>query len=420
MTSYFALDWARAPWLQPATSSIYPSSCDFKSTSMSSPNTSASAGGSNRPTRTYASSTSIEQEAGPILKRYISLLHEHQIQTLLLRAHPSRLLAHVEWADVANDGRVYHVTEPERRVGSPDGKEAEDSAPLSSLHVALARMTSLKRLRVFQCRQGLPLNLQSTMSLHRSRRLGLRFERAMFPKQSPALASYALHLSPDTRVELFDTVRAHALVDLRLSGNTVAPPGQPAFSPVPALRHLTLHGITGTVFDRHPLDECFPGARLESFTYALGDRLGFELRNHHLESLAGTALGAGLRSLTLLGCSRISSGVVTRCLESLPRLEHFALHLVTVDELRSNFVLALPPSLSVFKLQVINAWYAIPLRDEERELCEAIEKVVLLREVPLEHLLAEDGRQERWARIAEERGFKLSIGPWESQLVDEI
>ncbi|OSD03590.1 hypothetical protein PYCCODRAFT_1466958 [Trametes coccinea BRFM310] len=362
----------------------------------------------------------IEQEAGPILKRYISLLHEHQIQTLLLRAHPSRLLAHVEWADVANDGRVYHVTEPER--------EAEDSAPLSSLHVALARMTSLKRLRVFQCRQGLPLNLQSTMSLHRSRRLGLRFERAMFPKQSPALASYALHLSPDTRVELFDTVRAHALVDLRLSGNTVTPPGQPAFSPVPALRHLTLHGITGTVFDRHPLDECFPGARLESFTYALGDRLGFELRNHHLESLAGTALGAGLRSLTLLGCSRISSGVVTRCLESLPRLEHFALHLVTVDELRSNFVLALPPSLSVFKLQVINAWYAIPLRDEERELCEAIEKVVLLREVPLEHvcvcfraqLLAEDGRQERWARIAEERGFKLSIGPWESQLVDEI
>ncbi|KAI9060178.1 hypothetical protein FKP32DRAFT_1679139 [Trametes sanguinea] len=240
-------------------------------------------------------------------------------------------------------------------------------------------MTALKRLRVFQCRQGLPLNLQSTMSLHRSRRLGLRFERAMFPRQSPALAMYALHLNPDTRVELFDTVPPHALVDLRLSGELVAPPGKPAFAPVPALRHLTLHTITGTFFDRHALDE-------------------------------------------------LSSGVITRCLKSLPRLEHFALHLVTVDELRSNFVLALPPSLSVFKLQVVNAWYAIPLRDEERGLCDAIEKVVLLRDRPFEHvcvcfreqLLTEDGRRERWLRIAEERGLKLNIGPWGSQMADEV
>lgn len=37
------------------------------------------------------------------------------------------------------------------------GKEAE--SPLSSLYVALGRMTSLKRLRVFQCRQGLPFTL---------------------------------------------------------------------------------------------------------------------------------------------------------------------------------------------------------------------------------------------------------------------
>ena len=42
----------------------------------------------------------------------------------------------------------------------------KEDTPLSSLHLALRRMTALKRLRVFQCRQGLPINLQNTMSLH--------------------------------------------------------------------------------------------------------------------------------------------------------------------------------------------------------------------------------------------------------------
>ncbi|KAI0375379.1 hypothetical protein BV20DRAFT_1117762 [Pilatotrama ljubarskyi] len=353
----------------------------------------------------------IAQEAGPILHRYISLLHERQIQTFLLHA-PSSVCTQVEWADVANDGRVFRGVDTD-----------QEDAPLSSLHVALDRMTALKRLRVFQCRQGLPINLQNTMSLHRSRRLGLRFERAMFPRNAPALHLYELHISPETRVELFDALSPGALVALRLSGEIVAPPGERNLMPVPALRHLTLHGITGNFFDRHTVDECFPGARLEWFIYALGHRLGFEIRNHHLDSLA-TVYGNSLRRLILLGCSRLSSTNITRCLESLPVLQYFALHLVTVDELRSNFVLSLPPKLMVFRLQVINAWYAVALKEEERGLCDAIESTVLTRDPRYcrvcvcfrTQLMTEEGRRDRWERIARD----LEIGPWENRMVDEI
>ncbi|KAJ8494639.1 hypothetical protein ONZ51_g2227 [Trametes cubensis] len=361
----------------------------------------------------------IDQEAGPIFRRYVSLLHEHQIQTFL-HSHPSQL-PEIEWADVANDGRVLQSAGPNR----------EADTPLSSLYVALGRMTSLKRLRVFQCRQGLPYPLAQGPHI---RKLGLHFERALFPKLSPSLTRYELQINPETRVELFDTVSPDKLVAMRLSGNIVSPPSSEAlpvgtFAAVPALRYLVLHGITGNFFDRHTLDECFPGARLESFSYALGHRLGFEIRNHHLESLA-TAYGSSLRKLVLLGCSRLSTTTITHCLQNLPALEYFALKLVTVDELRSNFVLSLslPPRLAVFKLQVLNAWYAIPLREEERGLCDAIESVVLLRDAPLHHvcvcfrtqLMVEDGRQERWARIARDRGIRLAVGPWQGDMADRM
>ncbi|KAI0830690.1 hypothetical protein BC628DRAFT_892186 [Trametes gibbosa] len=356
----------------------------------------------------------IRDEAGPILRRYVSLLHEHQIHAFLRHAHPSAC-AQVQWADVANDGRVFHGAQTD---------EKEDS-PLSALHAALGRMTALARLRVFHCRQGLPLDLQSTMSLHRTRRLGLRFERAMFPQHAPALCMYELHLSPETRVELFDALPPRALLSLRLSGEIVAPPAP--HRPTPALRSLTLHGVSGNVFDRHTVEQCFPRARLTSFAYAHAHRLAFEIRNHHLESLAG-AHRAHLRVLVLLGCSRLSSAVLSRCLEGLPALEHLALDLVTVDELRSNFVLALPPRLAVFKLQVINAWYAVPLAEGERGLCDAVESRVLLREPPYEQvcvcfrtqLMSEGGRGERWERIAKDHRVRLEIGPWGPRLMTEL
>ncbi|KAI0673513.1 hypothetical protein C8Q78DRAFT_629755 [Trametes maxima] len=356
----------------------------------------------------------IKEEASPTLRRYLSLLHELQIQAALLHAPPS-VFAHIQWADVGNDGRVFH------RAAGTD----QEDAPLSSLHAALARMTALSRLRVFECRQGLPINLQGTMSLHRSRRLELRFERAMFPQNPPGLSVYEIYVNSEKRVELFDVLPPQNVVTLRLSGEIVAPPGDRR--PMPALRRVILHGITGNFFDRHTVEECFPGARLESFEYALGHRLGFELRNQHLQSLVAVH-GSRLRKLVLLGCSRLSSTTVTECLKSLPALEHFALHMVTVDELRSNFVLSLPPRLSVFKLQVINAWYAIALKEEERGFCDAIESAVLLRETPFNRvcicfrtqLMSEGGRRERWARIAHDRHVWLEIGPWEDRAADEL
>lgn len=312
-------------------------------------------------------------------------------------------------------------------------------------------MTSLRHLRVFQCRQGLPLTLQHTMSLHSkcearfksynqifkpsplpflctgSRRLALGFERAMFPRNAALLSSYELYLNPDTRVDVFDGVRPDDVVSLRFSGEIFVSSVAREATRMPRLRHVVLHGTKGNFFDRHTIDECFPGAHLESFIYVLGHRLGFEIRNHHLKSLA-TAHGRGLRKLVLLGCSRLSSSAITQALESLLALEYFALHLVTVDELRSNFVNALPPSLTIFKLQVINAWYAVPLKDEEQALCDSIEAVVLRRDVPFHQVstcfraqvMTESGREERWARIAEERRIDLRIGPWESSMIENI
>lgn len=49
---------------------------------------------------------------------------------------------------------------------APKEDSEPDTAPLSNLHIALGRMTTLRHLRVFQCRQGLPINLQNTMNLH--------------------------------------------------------------------------------------------------------------------------------------------------------------------------------------------------------------------------------------------------------------
>ncbi|TBU62024.1 hypothetical protein BD310DRAFT_919461 [Dichomitus squalens] len=361
----------------------------------------------------------IAEEAGTTFHRYVSLLHEHQIHAFVLYAAPS-LLSRIEWADVANDGRVFHLPKQDQADAAPD-------TPLSSLHIALGRMTSLRRLRVFPCRQGLPLNLQNTMSLHRSRRLGLSFERAMFPTRPARLAAYELYLNPDTRVDIFDAVLPDSAVALRFSGEIVARPEAHDAVRMPCLRHVTLHGVTGSYFDRHTVDRCFPDAHLESFTYALGHRLGFEIRNHHLESLAAS-YGPRLRKLVLLGCSRLSSTVITQCLENLPALEYFALHLVTVDELRSNFVNALPPCLATFKLQVINAWYAVALKDEERALCDSIESVVLLRDMPLQHvcicfraqIMAEGAREQRWARIAKDRMINLQLGPWEDRMIENM
>ncbi len=50
----------------------------------------------------------IADEAGDLFRHYISLLHEHQIRAFVLYAHTRpELYSRIEWADVANDGRVF-------------------------------------------------------------------------------------------------------------------------------------------------------------------------------------------------------------------------------------------------------------------------------------------------------------------------
>ncbi|KAG1757486.1 hypothetical protein EDB19DRAFT_1934362 [Suillus lakei] len=210
----------------------------------------------------------------------------------------------------------------------------------------------------------------------------LNFEGAMFPGgkgHKPLLLAYELHLDPSTRANPFQTL----------------------------------------AFKSHPLS-AFIGRLF--FIHAQGHRLGFEIRNVHLESLLAGP-GSRLRKLVLLGSSRLSSGTIASCLHSLPTLEYLALSLVTVNELRENFILALGPLLQVLKLQITHAWYAVPLFEEERIICDALEERILLRYSPHtvmhvsfhSQLMAEDGRQDRWKKIAAAQHISLKIGPWEDE-----
>ncbi|CCM05156.1 uncharacterized protein FIBRA_07365 [Fibroporia radiculosa] len=344
----------------------------------------------------------IDHEARRIIGRYVSLRHERQINAFILRADDF-FAAQVLWLDVANDGRVL--------TAKKSKDKPEEVFPLSNLHLALRRMTSVRSLRVFQCRRGLPVNVE------RSTNLRLKFEMAMYPSgDGHRFNSYELHLDPETRVRPFEVVPPECVEKLRLSGDCHFP------TPLttPALRHVTLCGVTGNFFDQNTISQSFPGSRLESFSYGQGHRLGFELRNHHLNSLVSVS-SRYLRKLVLLGCSRLTSTVVASCLDNLVVLEYFAFALLTVHELRPDFVLSLPPSLSTFKLQVRNTWFAVPLLTEERQICDALEETVLHRSIPLSRvcvnfrdlLMINEGRREKWNAIAEQRHLDLTIGPWE-------
>lgn len=252
-------------------------------------------------------------------------------------------------------------------------------------------------------------------------RYHLLFERSMFPlagsfQFNPKIISYELFLNPRSRVVPFQVLSADSIHTLRLSGECRLSKVQN----VPSLRHLTIHGVTGIYFDHADLGECFPEAKLESFIYAQGHRLGFEIRDHHLESLVNGP-GARLTKLVLLGCSKLTSGAILSCLKSLVNLRYCALSLITVKDFDENFALAIPGSMVVFKLQVTHAWYAIPMISQEREICDVLERDVMQRKPPLEamhismhsEVMNEDGRTERWKSIASKAGFTLHLGPWE-------
>lgn len=295
-------------------------------------------------------------------------------------------------------------------------------------------MTALQCIRVFDTRQGLPTQgLHTPISLpvleNNSKQtfiagltgygkaIALTFESAMYPNAPPEkLSAYELHLDPTTRSDLFSVIKPTHLHTLRLSGDCQIPDS----SDTPALRHLILHSLTAPKFDRK-FETSFTGCHLESFTYSMGDKLGFEMRDNHLKSLV-TGIGKHLRKLVLLGCTRLSSTALSDCLAELPKLEHLALDLITSNELRSNFIPFLPPDLRVFKIQIRNAWFALPLLKEELVLCDAIETSLLQREprpdvvcaLFRKNILSETSRFERWRAIADDRGIDLRLGAWKN------
>jgi hypothetical protein len=228
----------------------------------------------------------------------------------------------------------------------------------------------------------------------------------------PELKSCELMLDPLTRGIPFADLPTNSIRTLRLSGDCRFHRKES----MPSLRHLPINGVTGQYFDQEGLDECFPEDHLDSFVYAQGHRRGFEIRNRHLETLVAGP-GSRLRKLVLLGCSRLTSSVITSCLQYLPTLEYFAVSIVTVNVLHSNSVLTLPLAISVLKIQITHAWYAIPLIAKEQKICNALETGIMRRRPPPDamylsmhnEVINEDGRAERWKTIAEEANFTLKL-----------
>ncbi|KAI0704961.1 hypothetical protein BC835DRAFT_710076 [Cytidiella melzeri] len=270
-------------------------------------------------------------EAHSIVFTYVSLLHEQQIRSFI-QAVPDLLASRIVYADTANDGRVIQPAKGDHPV----------AVPLSQLNIALRRMSSLKHLRVFECQQGLPVQLDSKYS----KRFVLNFEDAMFPiDHIPQLETYELYLSSSTKVTVLNKVGTSKMQKLRLSGSC----SLSSNAKLPAARQVALEGVTGNYFDRRKFDDWCQSPVLTTFVYALEDKIGFEIRDDHLHSLA-YGPGRHLRKLVLLGCSRLASTVLADCLRQMASLEYLALSITTVAEQRTNIMTALPHLFACSKL----------------------------------------------------------------------
>lgn len=365
-------------------------------------------------------------EAKPLIYTYVSLLHERQIRAFI-QTVPDSDAAYIVCADVANDGRVIRTTNAKEDAACVLTKV---DIPISQLNIALHRMTALKHLRVFECKQGLPAHparmsliliayhacLSTLPSAKYAKRIVVAFEHAMFPADhTPLLETYELFISSNSKAVALTKVGAKRLQRLRLSGScSIAPDVDTA-----ALREVALEGLTGNYFDRRDLNEWCRFSHLTTFVYTLEDRVGFELRDSHLLSLA-YGPGHHLRKLILLGCSRLTSTVLAECLEQMGGLEYVALSITTVAEQRTNIVVALPSTLRVLKISVKNAWYAVPLLDEERAMCDVLESRLRAGDLRLKALavhfrvsLMGDSRRTQWMELARKIGCQLQIGHWE-------
>ncbi|KII87222.1 hypothetical protein PLICRDRAFT_55215 [Plicaturopsis crispa FD-325 SS-3] len=352
-------------------------------------------------------------EAGPILRRYVSFKCSRHWDNFCSNVTDAEA-QYIHHADVANDGRTFRDLARIRWSGVEaidNTRGAARSVPVSGLHYALAALRSLKRLRVFDDQHPQP-GAASAQA-----RYALDFEGAMFPRALPDLEVYELYVDPTTRATVADKVRTHKLQRLRLSGQCLFK----TLHVYPCLRHLVLHTLPPISFlDTRRLDDVFRGMDLESFYYAQAHRLGFEMMDHHLESLVSGA-HPRLKKLVLLSCSKLSTAAIASCVSKMKRLEYFALSLFTVTELRVNFIEAVPPSVSVFKLQVLPGLWSIPFFHEEELMADTLESMLLLRQPPpravslwlRDELVMANDRLKRWSAIADAGNYTLSTDHWE-------
>ncbi|KAG1826023.1 uncharacterized protein BJ212DRAFT_319414 [Suillus subaureus] len=314
-------------------------------------------------------------EARAIFHKYVSLRNDWEVDHYLtyLDSEPKAAPV-VRWADVANDGRVLEST-------------LDQTGPASRLYLVLAKFVSLEKVRVFNVRHCYPHTISIELrGCHVSHCKG-----SHAPLASIRTSSGSIH-----KGESFQMVPSNHIRSLRLSGDC-----RFRKTPFPSLRHLTIRGVTSNAFDQIRFNTSFSNCQLDSFIHAQGHRLGFEITNVHLESLlAGPDHAFVNSSYWAVAGSQVQP----------------SLHASAVCP-------PLGPSLQVLKLQITHAWYALPLFEEERNICDTIEERILLRHLPhkVEHvsfhsqLMAEHGREDRWSHIAAAQHISLKIGPWEDE-----
>ncbi|KAL1739316.1 hypothetical protein HDZ31DRAFT_85943 [Schizophyllum fasciatum] len=300
------------------------------------------------------------------------------------------------------------------RVSKQVSAECERQYHVSSLNECIAKLTNLRTLRVFDAYRAVNLNTAYGLTRILGSRVHWSFEPAMFlPGPPPQLSAYQMFLTSNQPFALFQLACPQPLRSLHLTGNMSL-----VDTDLPALRHLSLVGVTSTFFDRN-LQGLFATSPMETFVYDYGTARvpSFEMHDTFLKEVLHPH-GATLRHLVLLMCSKVTTAALQNCVAQLARLEYFALSFITTREFDSAFVGVLPSTLGVFKIAVKSGKYQPSLNNEEESLCDAIEHSLMAREPPprsiavdlREAILRE--RMTRWAATARHRRIHLHIGRW--------
>lgn len=187
------------------------------------------------------------------------------------------------------------------------------------------------------------------------------------------------------------------------------------------LKHLTIHGVTGSQFDVRPLTG-MDSIGLESFQYNQGSNLGFEISGRLVSSmLAGSH--RSLKKLVLLQSVKLSATELTACLRSLLSLEYFSLSLITntVNPLDANLVSAVPVTTRILKLKILHQLFSNPFYEEEQAICESLKRrlaappdgkleIVYLH---LPHVIGRYSTQWEWEAMGSDCGVQLYLEDWE-------